>query len=101
MRDLPFELECTQEEFRSIERGLVPEEMEDKWFAFVEDWTLYWHRSWTGLCVYAIQFQPIAGGVRALRARVCSDTAAYRAADDHAEAAWLERLIRTWLLKRV
>jgi O-acetyl-ADP-ribose deacetylase (regulator of RNase III) len=40
-----------------IERGLIPHEMEDKWFIFHEDGRLYVHRSWTGLCCYEVAWE--------------------------------------------
>ncbi len=42
-------------EFAGIQAGLVPEEMEDKWFVFFEDPWLYLHRSWTGFCVFQVR----------------------------------------------
>jgi len=30
--------------------------MEDKWFWYFENDTLYAHRSWTGYCIYSIRF---------------------------------------------
>jgi hypothetical protein len=46
----------TEEEFNTMARGLIPEAMEDKWFIFMENETLYFHRSWTGVCVYQVHF---------------------------------------------
>jgi hypothetical protein len=45
------------EEFRKIANGCVPEIMEDKWFIFMEERTLYLHRSWTGFCVFQVTFE--------------------------------------------
>jgi hypothetical protein len=44
------------DEMNLIKRGLVPEEMEDKWFIYWKDGTLFFHRSWTGYCLYAVHF---------------------------------------------
>lgn len=30
--------------------------MEDKWFWYMEGDTLYIHRSWTGFCIYIVEF---------------------------------------------
>lgn len=30
--------------------------MEDKWFSYFEDNKLYIHRSWTGICIYIVEF---------------------------------------------
>jgi hypothetical protein len=37
-------------EMRKIRAGLVPQQMEDKWFVFWERDALFFHRSWA-LCV--------------------------------------------------
>jgi hypothetical protein len=44
----------TQPEYERICSGFIPEAMEDKWFIFTEDGTLYIHRSWTGYCIYQL-----------------------------------------------
>lgn len=31
--------------------------MDDKWFVFLEDDWLYFHRSWTGVCIYQVKFK--------------------------------------------
>ncbi len=37
--------------------GNIPQEMEDKWFWYMEGSTLWAHRSWTGFCIYKIDFK--------------------------------------------
>ena len=39
-----------------LEKGNIPQEMEDKWFWYMEGHTLYAYRSWTGFCIYIIEF---------------------------------------------
>jgi len=43
-------------EMDGIRCGAIPEEMEDKWFIYFDDDRLYFHRSWTGFCVYIVDF---------------------------------------------
>ncbi len=45
-------------QMEALRRGHIPEEMEDKWFWYMEGDTLYAHRSWTGFCIYRIDFKP-------------------------------------------
>ena len=45
-------------EMAALRRGNIPQEMEDKWFWFMEGDTLFAHRSWTGICIYRVDFQP-------------------------------------------
>jgi ADP-ribosylglycohydrolase len=45
-------LHFTDKQFAKLTKGLIPEEMEDKWFIFYENDYLYFHRSWTGFGMY-------------------------------------------------
>ena len=46
------------QQMAALRRGNIPQAMEDKWFWFMEGDTLYAHRSWTGYCIYRIDFKP-------------------------------------------
>ncbi len=46
----------SHEEYRLLCKGVIPEVMEDKWFIFMENDVLYFHRSWTGHCIYEVHF---------------------------------------------
>lgn len=48
--------EFTDSEMEYIKEGHRPQEMEDKWFMYYEDGKLFIHRSWTGYCIYIIDF---------------------------------------------
>ncbi|MEZ5346356.1 MAG: hypothetical protein R2681_12470 [Pyrinomonadaceae bacterium] len=56
----------TEEEFEKISYGLVPKCMDDHWFAFLDDDTLYLHRSWTGHAIYKARFVKV-GNLHILR----------------------------------
>ena len=47
----------SESEMNALRCGNIPQAMEDKWFWYMEDWTLFAHRSWTGYCVYRIDFK--------------------------------------------
>ena len=47
----------SEEEMEALRRGNIPQAMEDKWFWYMEDSTLWAHRSWTGYCIYQIEFK--------------------------------------------
>lgn len=51
-----LERHFTDEETEVLKYGNIPQEMEDKWFWYCEDGRLYAHRSWTGICVFIIEF---------------------------------------------
>ena len=44
------------EEMDVLRCGHIPQAMEDKWFWYMEGATLWAHRSWTGYCIYRIDF---------------------------------------------
>ncbi len=45
-------LEFSVEQYNQLQKGLIPEAMEDKWFIYFENDWLFFHRSWTGHCIY-------------------------------------------------
>ena len=95
---LGFEESYTTEEFERIKRGLIPQEMEDKWFVFYEDPWLYLHRSWTGACIYALRFQPAGAGASAVESWVSRDTNHYKETGTDYDRAMLKFLIDAFLL---
>ena len=52
--EIPFERTFTADEYQELARGVIPQEMEDKWFIFCENDVLYFHRSWTGYCILQV-----------------------------------------------
>lgn len=55
----------SKEEYERVVRGLKPGAMEDKWHNYFEDGKLYCCRSWTGECIYIVEFAPSGGGYEA------------------------------------
>jgi len=45
-------LRLTETQYARIRYGLMPEQMEDKWFAYFADGRICFHRSWTGAKIY-------------------------------------------------
>jgi hypothetical protein len=91
---LAFSRTFTAEELARIERGLVPEQMEDKWFVFWEAPWLWFHRSWTGLAIYGAKIED----GRITLAVVNRHPEQYRAIDDVYDAELLDFLIERLLL---
>jgi hypothetical protein len=58
-----FSKQISVDELNEIVNGLIPYQMEDKWFIFSENNTIYFHRSWTGTCVYHAEFNKIDSGL--------------------------------------
>ena len=47
----------SDKEMEALRCGNVPQAMEDKWFWYMEGATLWAHRSWSGDCIYRIDFK--------------------------------------------
>ena len=45
------------DEWGLLKRGLKPKVMEDKWFIFLEENTMYFARSWTGYCIFSTEMK--------------------------------------------
>jgi hypothetical protein len=99
---LPFKKTYTSDEFTLISHGLIPEEMEDKWFIFMQDNTLSLHRSWEGECIYNVIFEQSSNEYMVKEALVNIDLEQYNRGSDSDEIALLSWLIDVFLLhKRV
>lgn len=95
----------SEDEYQHLQIGLIPQEMEDKWFIYFEDGWLFFHRSWTGYCIYQVRVEPcdphelpLAFQYRIAEAWVSRDTSLYRFADDNYDRACLLFLIERSLL---
>jgi hypothetical protein len=63
----------TKEEYEYLSWGLIPKRMEDKWFIFLEDNWLYFHRSWSGFCIFQVRLERFEDGYQIAEAWVNSD----------------------------
>jgi hypothetical protein len=96
--DLRFTETYTPEEFERIRRGVIPREMEDKWFVFYEDSWLFFHRSWTGFAIYGVRFRVSDSGASAVESWVSRDPSQYEETRIDEDRARLKRLIDGLLL---
>ena len=79
-------------EMAALRRGHIPQAMEDKWFWYMEGRTLWAHRSWTGFCIYRIDFREDNEHL----VTVNRDPAQYGGSDIGEDAAALDRLLDAW-----
>ena len=83
---LPFDATYTADQYARLRQGRIPAEMEDKWFIYLDDGVLRFHRSWTGIWIYALRLEAAGDQWRANDAGVnrecdqggCSDLATDR-----------------------
>ena len=95
---LALRREFTEGEYESLRRGLIPEQMEDRWFIFLEGETLYFHRSWTGYCIFQLTLTRAGEKYAAGDALVNRDAGQYGGTDDVYDGRLLTYLIDNLLL---
>jgi hypothetical protein len=98
--DLGFEATFTQAEAELLRVGLVPQEMEDKWFIYFDDNWLRFHRSWTGALIYALQLAESTKGVHVTASWVNRDPEQYTETDLGYDRNVLRFLIDALLLQK-
>ena len=86
------------QEYALLSQGLVPKQMEDKWFVFLEDVRLYLCRSWTGYCIYEVAFIEQDGQHVIAEAWVNREPGQYNSTDDEYDVALLRYLMDHLLL---
>ena len=79
-------------QMRILRRGHVPKEMEDKWFWYMQGDTLFAHRSWTGFCIYRIDFST----VNYHKVAVNRDAKQYKCTSVEEDREALNRLLEWW-----
>ncbi len=81
-------------------RGLVPRQLDDKWFVFVEAGWMLLHRAYTGACIYGVRLEPdpATGGSIAAEAWVSRAREEYTRTDDAYDARLLAYLVDGLLL---
>lgn len=89
---LDFDLDAA--ESACVRHGLLPLEMEDKWFLYYQGNALYMHRSWTGVCIARVHFVSEGDRLHAVSAEINRDPEQYAGTDDTADIALIERIVR-------
>ncbi len=97
---LPLGQPYSAEEFSLIQRGLVPQRLEDQWFIFYEGDALFFHRSWTGDCIYVVHFHATGDEMRATYADINREPSQYSETDDQRDRERVLELIDVLLLQR-
>ncbi len=82
----------TAQQMAALRRGNIPQGMEDKWFWFMEGDTLFAHRSWTGFCIYRIDFKPDGNHT----VTVNRDPEQYGCTSTAEDAEQLHKLLNWW-----
>jgi hypothetical protein len=98
-RELPVTGTYAAGEFARMQQGLIPQQMEDKWFIYWEEGILHFHRSWTGFEIYQIEFSVRESGEAILtKCLVNRDQSQYQSTDDENDTRLVGFLIDRLLL---
>jgi hypothetical protein len=93
-----LELLFTDAEGERLMLGHIPRNMEDKWFIFFEAGWLYFHRSWTGHCIYGVRLDGSPVGVGVVESWASRDRSQYNTLGVEAEKRLIAQLISFKLL---
>ncbi|MBN1966275.1 MAG: NADAR family protein [Anaerolineae bacterium] len=92
----------SEAEYALLTHGFLSRDMDDKWFIFLEDAVLYFHRSWTGFCIFTLRLESAAGGgVKVVEAWASRNLEQYNSQGEAEDIRTLNILIDRLLLKRI
>jgi hypothetical protein len=89
----------SDDEWDRIKLGYAAQGMDEKWDVFVEDQTMFVHRSWTGNGIFEASFSAAAGGGWRISAAVVeSDPTRYRRSSEQFDLVVLELVLSSVVL---
>lgn len=97
---ITLDLTFTDAEMAQIRKGYMPLEMEHKWFGWYEEPILSLHRSWTGYCIYQVEFAKDGARWKAISAQVNRSPKQYTETDDDADRRQIGDIIDNLLLAK-
>jgi hypothetical protein len=56
-REIDLKLSFTPADYGRMCHGFQPSAMEDRWFIYEEEGVFYFHRSWSGRCIFTVRFE--------------------------------------------
>ncbi|MGW9634434.1 hypothetical protein [Nocardiopsis alba] len=84
----------SEDDWERIRLGYRSADMDEKWNVFTEDETVFLHRSWTGMGVFAATFAPVeGGGHRIVHAVAERDPEWYGGTDDDHDSLMIETVL--------
>jgi ADP-ribosylglycohydrolase len=98
-KKIEIDLFLTNKQFSKLKNGLIPQEMEDKWFIYYENEWLYFHRSWTGYGIYKAKLDKVTDGYIIRELWVERNKEKYNNEDDNADIETFLFLIARGLLE--
>ena len=99
-RVIAIDIGFSPDEYEMLQKGIIPQQMEDKWFIYFEDNKLYCHRSWTGFCIYIAEFSDNKIGGSVENITINRDQEQYSENDNSFDCKLLLYIIDRLLLKK-
>ncbi|AXI04707.1 hypothetical protein HYN46_13440 [Aquirhabdus parva] len=96
--ELNFSASYSNDEIEKMILGVIPKEMEDKWFIYFQDNTLFFHRSWTGFCIFTLKFMFDSMGAHVVESWVNRNTSQYNSTSIEDDQHNLQLIIDQFLL---
>lgn len=87
----------TRDEWKIVRRGILPTEMEHKWFVYADESSIHFHRSWTGFCIYRLDIVPADDGVSVVGGSVNRDRSQYQGDSIRTETENVSNFLDGWL----
>ena len=97
---LGIERSFTKNEMVQLSQGLIPKSMDDKWFIYLENNCIYFHRSWTGSCIYFIKLDKSESVFNVIESWVNREPKEYSQLDINYDCKLLSFLIDAHLLNK-
>jgi len=51
-----IDISISELHFEECKYGFIPRDMDDRWFIYMENETIYFYRSWSGICFFILKF---------------------------------------------
>ena len=98
-KTIPLDMTLTQGEFERLAWGVVPEDMDHRWFVYFDGEAFCFHRSWTGFLIYRVLVRDArdGSGYELYEAVVNASPKQYTPADDREEVRRLRELLHAAL----
>jgi ADP-ribosylglycohydrolase len=95
---IDIDLLFTDKQFSKLINGLIPQQMEGKWFIYYENEWLYFHRSWTGNGMYKAKLNKVTNGYSIKEFWAERNQEKYKNEDDNTDIETFSFLIARGLL---
>lgn len=76
-----------------IKRGIIPEQMEDRWFMYCDDNTIRYFRSWTGHCIFLAKYEQTDKDFRVVELTINRDPEQYTSTNEKDDEMSFLRLL--------